>query len=144
MDRVALNYKPKRPKYGGRKPGALNKLPAELKECILQAVHDVGEIRYVEIPGDDKDRKPKYKRLVDGLDGATGYMRFLAIEHPTTMATLLGRVLPLQVLTQFRGELEIRHYQSIDDARASARARGLPIDTIEQLLLGKPTPATGE
>jgi hypothetical protein len=60
----------RRQKFGGRKKGTPNKVTAELKTMILEA-----------------------------LDGAGGveYLQGLATSHPPAFASLLGRVLPMTV-----------------------------------------------
>lgn len=62
----------------GRKKGQLNRTTALLKEAIVQAAELAGE-----------DGKGKNKTV--------GYLKRLAIEHPPAFATLLGKVLPLQI-----------------------------------------------
>lgn len=62
----------------GRKKGEVNKTTRVLKEAILLAAQETGQ-----------DGK--------GKGGLTGYCRFLAAKEPKAFATLLGRVLPLQV-----------------------------------------------
>ena len=69
---------PGRAKTGGRKKGTPNKTTSTLREAILQAAADVGE-----------DLK--------GEGGLTGYLRRVATQDVKAFASLLGRVLPLQV-----------------------------------------------
>lgn len=59
-----------RPKTGGRKAGTPNKMTAELKEMILQA-----------------------------LDGAGGveYLQGVAVSHPPAFLSLVGKVLPMTI-----------------------------------------------
>jgi hypothetical protein len=61
-------------KTGGRKRGTPNKVTGELKSAILAALEEAG-----------------------GKRGGVGYLKDLAASHPTAFASLLGRVLPLQV-----------------------------------------------
>lgn len=62
----------------GRVRGVPNKTTAVLKDAILKAAEGVG----------DEDH--------DG-QGTVGYMKHLARTEPVAFATLLGKVLPLQV-----------------------------------------------
>jgi len=62
----------------GRKKGTPNKTTAALKDAILMAA---------EMKGEDGE----------GKDGLVGYCAFLAKEEPRAFATLLGRVLPMQI-----------------------------------------------
>ena len=77
VTKLGPNRKP--PNAGnGRPPGIPNKTTALLKEAILLAA---------EAQGSDGN----------GTDGLKGYCRFLAAEEPRAFATLLGKVLPMQV-----------------------------------------------
>lgn len=62
----------------GRPKGSVNKTTTLLKEAILLAATQVGS-----------DGK--------GKDGLTGYLVLLAKHQPKSFASLLGRVLPLEV-----------------------------------------------
>ena len=66
------------PKTGGRKKGTPNKTTALLKDAIIKAA---------EAHGADGT----------GEDDLEGYCFFLANQHPTSFATLLGKVLPMQI-----------------------------------------------
>lgn len=62
----------------GRPKGARNKVTTALREAILAAADNVGN------------------QMRPGA-GSVGYLEFLAQEQPAAFATLLGKVLPLQV-----------------------------------------------
>ncbi len=64
-------------KMGGRKPGVPNKFTRDLKNAIINAAEHVG-----------LDGK--------GFGGLTGYLTRIAIMHPTSFASFLGRLLPMQ------------------------------------------------
>jgi len=68
-------------KTGGRTKGTPNKTTALLKDAILQAAEGAGD-------GD-----------------LVAYLSVQAIENPTAFLTLLGKVLPLQVM----GDLSMTH-----------------------------------
>jgi len=57
-------------KTGGRQKGSPNKITAQLKDMILQALDESGGVEY---------------------------LKQTAIDHPAAFMTLLGKVLPLQV-----------------------------------------------
>lgn len=65
-------------KTGGRKKGTPNKNTSDLKNAILEAAEKVG------LDG-------------QGTDGLTGYCSRLALKEPKAFATLLGKVMPLQI-----------------------------------------------
>lgn len=62
----------------GRKKGVPNKTTALLKEAVLTAAARTGH---------DKE----------GKEGLIGYCRYLAENEPRAFATLLGRIIPMQV-----------------------------------------------
>lgn len=62
----------------GRKKGTPNKTTALLKDAIIMAA---------ELTGNDGA----------GKDGLVGYCQYLAKEEPKSFATLMGRVLPMQI-----------------------------------------------
>ena len=68
-------------KSGGRKRGTPNKTTALLKDAVLRAA---------EIQGNKLSKDKRNPGLVK-------YLVFLSAEHPGPFATLLGRVLPLQI-----------------------------------------------
>jgi hypothetical protein len=61
-------------KTGGRVKGTPNRIPADLKDAILEAA-----------------------RLAGGPDETVGYLRVQATENPTAFMGLLGKVLPMTV-----------------------------------------------
>lgn len=65
-------------KTGGRKKNTPNKTTALLKDAILQAAANVG------LDG-------------NGKEGLTGYCQRLAASEPKAFATLLSKVMPLQI-----------------------------------------------
>jgi hypothetical protein len=79
-------------KRGGRPAGSLNKVTKLLREAILQAAEEVGEPEMLT----SKTGKVYYKKT--GKDGTVGYLRHLALRDPKSFASLLGRVMPLQIV----------------------------------------------
>lgn len=74
-----VTSRPKPPAAGkGRPKGTPNKTTQALKDAILLAGNEVGEDG-------------------EGKGGLTGYLRTLARSEPKSFATLLGKVLPMQV-----------------------------------------------
>jgi hypothetical protein len=92
----------------GRRRGGQSRTSVVLKDAILYAAQCVGE-----------DGK--------GLDGLVGYLKQIARTDPRTYASLLARVIPLQVTSTTTQEVT---YRSIDEVRAELAARGIPIDRI--------------
>ncbi|KAA0698540.1 hypothetical protein DTW90_12090 [Neorhizobium sp. P12A] len=102
--RVVKSTARKPPRAGmGRVKGTPNKTTAVLKDAILLAADSAGQD-------------------MNGKDGLMGYCRFLAEKEPRAFASLLGRVMPLQLSAAV----------SVDDGVAellrqlNGRTRGLP------------------
>lgn len=81
------NNRPKRAKTGGRQKGTPNKTTGALKDAILLAADQVGE------DGSGKDK-------------LVGYLRTVAKSDVKAFASLLGRVLPMQVTGEDGGPLQ--------------------------------------
>lgn len=69
-----------RPKTGGRKKGTPNKLTADVKAMVLEALHNKGGVAYLEAQADS---------------------------NPTAFMTLVGKVLPLTVAGDKDAPLEV-------------------------------------
>ena len=67
-------------KSGGRRAGVPNKVPAELKEMILQALE---------------------------LEGGVEYIRTQARNEPVAFLSILGKVLPMTVNAKLDGKLVV-------------------------------------
>lgn len=78
----------------GRPKGAANKTTALLKEAIIRAAEEHGE-----------DNR--------GTNGLTGYCRYLASTEPKAFATLLGKVLPMQVTGEDGGPIKITRIELV-------------------------------
>ena len=91
-----------------RRPRGPTRVTAVLKDAILYAAPEVGE-----------DGK--------GLNGLVGYLTKIAREDPKTYASLLARVIPLQVNSTTTTEVT---YRSIDEVKAELAARGILVDRI--------------
>ncbi|UDF30055.1 UNVERIFIED_ORG: hypothetical protein LHK14_01665 [Roseateles sp. XES5] len=71
----------------GRRPAALNKATAVLKEAILEAAAEMGSDG-------------------EGEGGLVGYCVFLAKAEPKVFAGLIAKVLPMQVTGEDGGPIE--------------------------------------
>lgn len=69
-----------RKKTGGRKAGVPNRVPAALKEMILQALENKGGVAYLEKQ---------------------------AIDEPVAFMSMLGKVLPLTLSGEGKGKLTV-------------------------------------
>ena len=92
----------------GRRKGDALRTTAVLKDAILYAAQCIGEDG-------------------NGLDGLVGYLKRIARSDPRTYATLLAKVIPLQVQTTTTTEVT---YRSVDEVKAELAARGIVIDRV--------------
>jgi len=91
----------------GKKPGTPNRTTKVLKEAILLAAEQHGE-----------DGK--------GKEGLTGYLKRLAAKEPKSFATLLGKVLPMQITGPNDGSVAVVYgdVNSLSDEDLLAIMRG--------------------
>jgi hypothetical protein len=108
---------------GGRRPGVPNKLSRIIKECVIQAAEEVGDLSGIQ-------KKNLSKRGVHGPDGLTGYLRFIAKTERKAFVGLLGKLLPMQVVTDKHSETIYRSYSEVQVALGD---HGLSIEVLERL-----------
>lgn len=82
---------------GGRRKGTPNKTTTTLKDAILQAGKRAG-----------------------GKDGLVGYLTTLATTNPGAFASLLGKVLPLQVSGEGGGSIKMEDTTPVSNDRLKA------------------------
>src|SRR5580658_9064436 len=97
---------------GGRPKGSRNRIKADLSQTILDAAAKAGFMSV-----DDKGNP------IPGPDGAGGYLLWIALHEPKTMAALLARILPYHVVP----ELPHKDTLSYEETVAQLRERGLSI-----------------
>jgi hypothetical protein len=109
-----------------------NKFTRELKEALLQAAEDVGEVREQDIL--DADGKPTGRtRLVPtGKDGLIGYLRWAAVHRSNAFIAQLGRILPLQVNAKTQTKVAVK-YETVEEVRAGMLERGFSPKMIEAM-----------
>jgi len=75
---------------GGRQPGSMNSLGRDLKEALLDAAQEVGEVEETEIF--DKDGKPtgQFSRKATGKGGLKGYLKWAAVHRANAFIAQLG------------------------------------------------------
>jgi hypothetical protein len=106
LPQIKTKHKP--PEHG-RAVGTVNKITRDLKSGIIDAATAYGSDG-------------------QGTGGLTGYLFMLAGDHPKAFASLLGKMLPLQVSSSIQnliGQVNIvsipaDHYLSREDARKLA------------------------
>jgi hypothetical protein len=90
------NFKKGDPKVGGRAKGTPNKTTALLKDAILMAATEAGDMIM------NEDGKPS-------MSGLTGYLRLQAIRNPAQFLSLLGKVLPMQITGAGGGPIDTKY-----------------------------------
>lgn len=125
-DVVKLKKKNGRPPGSGvpgRAKGTPNKMNRIIRECILMAAEEAGDmVEYT--AGEGNLVRIKYRC---GSGGLKGYLVWLAKNEPRTFAHLLGRVLPLQVVPV---DLPPGTDLSRDDVVRELIQRGIPVNKI--------------
>jgi hypothetical protein len=107
------HFQPGKEKTGGRQPGVRNRTTRMLKEAIIMAA---------ECEGSDSN----------GKDGLVGFLRRVANEDIRAFASLLGRVLPLQVETKNDTSVE-GPYQTVEEARRELEASGITFEMVKEI-----------
>jgi hypothetical protein len=102
----------------GRPRGSLNALGLSLRQIIMEAGENVGNV------GMDKDGN-----RVNGEGGMLAYVEWLARNEPKSYAVLLRAGMP----TEIRAILTLKPVLTLEEAMAELCARGLPPEFIENL-----------
>jgi hypothetical protein len=120
----------------GRPPGSPNKTTRVLKDAIMLAVCEVGDVgMYVD---------EKQITTVEQRGQLVGFLKWLLVHYPETFVrSLLARVLPLQL----SASLEVtdngpKAFATKEELVAEMRARGLPIAPTFLRTLPAPTNET--
>ena len=133
-----------RPMNAGRKRGSVNRMTPLLKDALLLAGSVAGD-RLVEreiierrardaAENDLPESAGELKQAVEENGSLVGYLSWLALEHPTAYAPLLGRVLPLQIRVDSHKDIVYRTTEEIDRDFRALLLR-LPKDLIAPLLI---------
>jgi hypothetical protein len=126
----------------GRPQGAHNVNTQMLKDALLLAAEQVGEIKRVPILDEYGKPTGEYEFEYSGVDGLLGYLRWAAINRPASFLALLGRVLPLQLNIKSERSLKVT-YKTVEETRAALKERGIEpsmVAEILQLPVRKPKP----
>jgi hypothetical protein len=112
------------PRRGGIKKGTPQKMTRFLKDAILLAGTEVGDVTMylAQFAEDDEFLASS----IEERGGLVGYLKWLAVHEPKTYAGLLGRLVPQQVSLTEDDKPEEK-YQSEEDVRAAMVKRGLPL-----------------
>jgi hypothetical protein len=123
----------KRPANAGRRRGSVNKTTGLLKEAILRAAELEGDVSLKDLENSPLENE---NEVVKKRGGLVGYLRYIARNYPEKfVASLLARVLPMEVSVDARSETVYRTVSEIKEAMAR---RGIQLDAVAPLLIEAP------
>jgi hypothetical protein len=118
-DKHEGQFKPGNPGGPGRPRGSTNRLKADLAQMIMNAAAEAGFLKVAK----------SGMRTATGKDGVQGFLRWLCVNDPRTMAGLLARILPYYVNVS---EVPGKGILTYEETVAQLRERGLPPELIDQ------------
>lgn len=121
--RFAAGHKPQ----GGRPKGSTTIRTRVLRDAALLACEAVGEVS-MDAQFGEKGNFTRYAMEATGEGGLVGYLKWVAMYHPASMATILTKILPMQVQVA-RRPTEI--FETLDDLKRELDGRGI---TMQQLM----------
>jgi hypothetical protein len=108
----------------GRPPGVPNIRTQVLKDAMLLAADQVGEIEIIKVLGDDGQPTGEIKYEYSGIDGLVGYLRWAAVHRPASFMMMLGRILPTQLNVKTTSSLKVT-YKTVAEAKQALNERGI-------------------
>jgi hypothetical protein len=123
-------------RLGGRQAGSRNVFTRDLKEALLEAAAEVGEV--IEEPILDKNGKPTgmTRSTATGKDGIKGYLKWAAIHRANAFLAQLGRVMPIQVnaITKTEGTARpVVRYETVAERRQAMIDKGWSPDVLDAM-----------
>jgi hypothetical protein len=107
----------------GRKRGGRDHMATELRQALLMAISNVGEMYAAENAAERKEKGLPVNRNANR--GMAAYLERIAHTHPSVMGALLSRILPSKV----EGEHTVQHtavaYTSYEEIANRLRELGL-------------------
>ena len=120
-------------KKKGRPPGASNINTMLLKDALLIAASELGEIRHIKVL--DADGKPtgEIEYEYTGHDGLVGYLKWVGVHRPASFMALLGRVLPTQLNIKTTSSLKVI-YKTVAETRQALEESGINDVIVAEIL----------
>lgn len=111
----------------GRQAGTENKTTRILKDAVLLAAEQVGDLSGI------TGKSLSQEGVEKGKDGLVGYLRWVAKVHPTSFMSILARLLPLQEGKADKFTKTV--YRSVEEIMHDVAQRGLNLRGFGKLLL---------
>ena len=130
------------PKFGGRPRGQANRNTRLLKDAILLAgsvtaerfvMREIIELSKAEALDKDGERMAgELEECVEEHGPLVGYLSWLAEHHPVAYASMLGKVLPLQIRVDSHKDIQ---YRTLADVQRDIDALSEPLRRIAPKLI---------
>ena len=116
-----------------RRCGSTNVRTQVLKDAMLIAADQVGEIEVVKVLDDDGQPTGEIKYEYSGVDGLIGYLRWAAVHRPASFMMMLGRILPTQLNVKITSSLKVT-YKNDEETRQALKDRGIDEVMVAEIL----------
>lgn len=117
----------------GRPPGSRNVSTQILKDALLIAAEELGEIKRVAVLDEEGLPTGQYEYEYSGHDGLIGYLKWAGIHRPSSFLALLGRILPMQMNIKSERSLKVV-YKTVEETRLALKERGIEPSMIAEVL----------
>ncbi len=115
----------KRPSKAGRKRGSQNLMTRLIKDAVILAGCQLGDLSGIENLSEEG--------VEHGKDGLVGFLRWAGKVHTAAFLALLGRIIPMQVVSNEASERRV--YHSLEEVERDIAARGFSIADFGRLLI---------
>jgi hypothetical protein len=112
-----------RKRGAGRPPGMPNVRTQVLKDAMLLAADQVGEIKVIRVLDEDGKPTGEIKYEYSGIDGLVGYLRWAAVHRPASFMMMLGRILPTQLNIKTASSLKVTS-KTVEETRNALKEYG--------------------
>jgi hypothetical protein len=104
----------------------------DLKEALLDAAEEVGEVEETEILDKDGNSTGQFSRKATGKGGLKGYLKWAAVHRANAFIPQLGRIMPMQVNVKTDIKPKRVPYRSYAEICDALRAKGIDPEVMER------------